>query len=641
MKSLLLSLLIWCCVAHNICAQPRYAKNLLKEQLNRGLVVLPQGERTFVSWRYFEADKDKRSYRLYKNGVLVAQTQATNVTLPLPVNTTDVFCLKVCNKRGKVLETSPAVSPWSSSTLAIALTPPQASLPDTRYSPNDCSVGDVDGDGEYEIILKWDPSNSHDNSRGGKSDCVFLDCYKLSGKRLWRINLGLNIRAGAHYTQFLVYDFDGDGKAELMCKTAPGSLDARGHYVNEVATDAVIQKADNHKLYGNAHGHILAGPEYLTAFSGLTGEALHTVWYNPSRQGTLNAEGRYPDKSFWGDRYGNRSERYLACVAYLDGCNPSAVFVRGYYTCSYFWAVNFKNNKIETQWLHASVSPTQVYRYDAAWNAETRTYSSNTARENQLYTAFSQGNHNICVADVDGDGCDEITCGSAAIDNDGWLLYSTGLGHGDAGHLSDLVPQRKGLEFFDVHEAGNFGFDLRDAATGEILHRKYGTKDTGRGVAADIDSTHVGAEYWSTAGTGGPYHFTDSAHAISMKQPSVNFRIYWNGDLSDELLNASTISHYADGRMQPLVQLNGVSCNGTKATPNLSADILGDWREEVILHDDTTLYIHTTTIPTLYRVPALMTDVVYRLGVAWQNVSYNQPPHLSYDLRSSHNSRKQ
>ena len=292
---------------------------------------------------------------------------------------------------------------------------------------------------------------------------MILDCYKLDGTQLWRINLGKNIRAGAHYTQFLVYDFDGDGKAELICKTSAGSLDGKGRFVNLVATDA-----DRNKV-----GRIMEGPEMLTVFRGLTGEAIHTVWYNPNRAfgiGKQVAEGEsllngYPQySSIWGDKdnYGNRGERYLAGVAHLDG----------YYTRSYLWAVDFDGKELKTRWLHASVSPNDWEVRDAEGKMirEAHGLKNRDSKGNEVSaTAFAQGAHSLAVGDVDGDGCDEITYGSAAINNDGTLLYSTGLGHGDALHLSDLDPDRPGLEVFMVHEEYPYGSDLRDARTGEII----------------------------------------------------------------------------------------------------------------------------------------------------------------------------
>lgn len=570
-------------------------------------------------------------------------------------------------------EVSKAVKPWNDLYRSLPINRPAGGVtPDGKsyeYTPNDCSVGDVNGDGEYEIILKWDPTNAHDNSHDGYTGEVIFDCYKLDGTQLWRINLGKNIRAGAHYTQFLVYDFDGDGKAEMICKTSAGSKDGKEKFVNEVATDEDIRCLDNKADYRNGAGRVQTGPELLTVFNGKTGQAIHTIWYNPNRAfgvGRQVAEGEslkdgFPAySSVWGDKgnYGNRGERYLAGVAFLDGKDhlPSAVMCRGYYTRSYLWAVDFDGKQLKTKWLHASTTSG---------------------------TAYAQGAHSLAVGDVDGDGCDEITYGSAAINNDGTLLYSTGLGHGDAQHLGDLDPDRPGLEYFMVHEEYPYGSDLRDAKTGEILYRTLDRDDTGRGLAADIDANHRGYEMWSSdnpevrdckgnvivdakdawkkrsgekkkkqAPQQGDWNSNEKTtfRAVS-PMPAMNFRIYWDGDLQDELLANGRAPHFPpyiqkwNGKEAVALPLsNGkqlfemghsVSCNWTKATPNLQADLFGDWREEVIYWDESDashLNIFTTNIPTDYRVPTLMHDHIYRMGVAWQNVGYNQPPHLGYYL---------
>ena len=627
------------------------------ERLDRGVVALPAKDGgIFLSWRLLGTDPSATCFDVERNGKVIArQIRQTNYTDEKGTSK-DVYRIVTYRQEPKMdaavqREVSGEVVPWTDLYKSLPVNRPADGVsPDGRsytYSPNDCSVGDVDGDGEYELVVKWDPSNSHDNSHNGYTGEVILDCYKLNGRQLWRINLGKNIRAGAHYTQFLVYDFDGDGKAEMVCKTSAGSVDGKGKYVSEVATDADIRKVDNQADWRNQAGRVLTGPEMLTVFNGLTGQAVHTVWYNPNRAfgvGTQVAEGEkltdgYPAySSVWGDKanYGNRGERYLACVAYLDGADkrPSAVMCRGYYTRSYLWAVDFDGRHLSTKWLHASTTPSEG--------------------------AYGQGAHNLSVADVNGDGCDEIIYGSAAINHDGTLLYTTGLGHGDAQHLGDFDPDRPGLEFFMVHEAYPYGADLRDAKTGEILFRTNDKEDTGRGLAADIDANHRGYELWSSdKAVVRDVKGNVIASAVNGKSqrskvsgmPAMNFRIYWDGDLQDELLANGRPPHFPpylqkwNGKEAVALPLsNGkqlfemghsVSCNWSKATPNLQADILGDWREEVIYWDESDashLNIFTTNTPTDYRVPTLMHDHVYRMGIAWQNVGYNQPPHLGYYL---------
>lgn len=687
------------------------------EKLDRGVVALPAANKgIFLSWRLLGTDSKTVCFDVERDGKVIAQHIRITNFVDLEGTTSHTYRIITYQAEPKMdasaeRDVSKPVRPWAELFRSLPVNrPADGKTPDGRtysYTPNDCSVGDVDGDGEYEIVLKWDPTNAHDNSHDGYTGEVIFDCYKLDGTQLWRINLGKNIRAGAHYTQFLVYDFDGDGKAEMVCKTSAGSIDAKNHFVSEAATDADIRGVDNQADYRNKAGRIMEGPEMLTIFNGLTGEALHTIWYNPNRAfgvGKNVAEGEqlkngYPAySSIWGDKsnYGNRGERYLAGVAYLDGADklPSAVMCRGYYTRSYLWAVDFDGKQLHTKWLHASVSPNDWVLTDGNGKIVKEAHGLKNADKDGRElsaTAYGQGAHSLAVGDVDGDGCDEITYGSAAINHDGTLLYSTGLGHGDAQHLADLDPDRPGLEYFMVHEAYPYGSDLRDARTGEILYRTYDRDDTGRGLAADIDASHRGYEMWSSdkpavrdvkgetiyeaknawgkrplnSPKGArppkqpmpPKEMDDwnsnerTSFRASSLMPAMNFRIYWDGDLQDELLANGRAPHFPpylqkwNGKSAEALPLsNGkqlfemghsVSNNWSKATPNLQADILGDWREELIYWDESDashLNIFTTNIPTDYRVPTLMHDHVYRMGVAWQNVGYNQPPHLGYYL---------
>ena len=672
------------------------------EKLDRGVVALPAASKgIFVSWRMLGTDAPSVCFDVERDGKVIARHIKATHFVDEKGSAQNSYRIVTYQQKPTMdaqanREVSKVVKPWADLYKSLPINRPAGGVsPDGRsytYAPNDCSVGDVDGDGEYELVLKWDPSNSHDNSHNGYTGEVIFDCYKLDGTQLWRINLGKNIRAGAHYTQFLVYDFDGDGKAEMICKTSAGSVDGKGRYVSEAATDAEIRTIDNHADYRNEMGRILTGPEMLTVFDGETGKAIHTIWYNPNRAfgvGKQVAEGEKLEKGYpayssvWGDKanYGNRGERYLAGVAYLDGADkhPSAVMCRGYYTRSYLWAVDFDGKLLKTKWLHASTTPHDWIVTDAEGKVLKEAHglknSDKDGREISA-TAYAQGAHSLAVGDVDGDGCDEITYGSAAINNDGTLLYSTGLGHGDAQHLADLDPDRPGLEYFMVHEAYPYGSDLRDAKTGEILLRSYGKDDTGRGLAADIDANHRGAELWSSdqpvvkdiqgkviadakKDKRPPMSPMNKEWNINEKKtfksvshmPAMNFRIYWDGDLQEELLANSRPPHFPpyiqkwNGKEAVALPLsNGkqlfemghsVSCNWSKATPNLQADLFGDWREEVIYWDESDashLNIFTTNTPTDYRVPTLMHDHVYRMGVAWQNVGYNQPPHLGYYL---------
>ena len=383
------------------------------------------------------------------------------------------------------------------------------------------------------------------------------------------------------------------------------------------------------------------GQEWLTVFNGETGKAIHTVFYNPNRNGGIGGEAgwtkNWDDRSGKNDKeYGNRGERYLAAVAYLDGpdANPSAVLLRGYYTYSYTWAVDFDGKELKTKWFHASDEKNRYKVTDA--NGNTKTYNAPiaTGKVSGSRTCYGNGNHNLSVGDYDGDGCDEITFGASALNNDGTLLYSTGFGHGDAIHVGDIDPDRPGMESFTVHEEPQYGWDLHDAATGEIICSSTGSADNGRGIAADIIEKHRGWEFASSNDRS--LRGADNS-VVSTKSTSLNFRCYWDGSLQDALLDGNTMDKWNGSGMSRLFTLydygHSTSCNSTKKTPNLQADLLGDWREEIILWDSSdgcTLNIFTTNIPTIYRVPTLMHNHVYRMGVAWQNTGYNQPPHVSY-----------
>ncbi|MFT0802245.1 rhamnogalacturonan lyase [Bacillus swezeyi] len=570
-------------------AQPRQM-----ESLTRGLVAVKTGNGVFVSWRLLGTEPSSVSFNVYRNGRKLNNSPITSSTNYQDAggDTNASYDVRAV-LNGREQAPSETVGVWGENYKSVPLQKPAGGkTPDGvsyTYSANDASVGDLDGDGEYEMILKWDPSNSKDNSQDGYTGEVFIDAYKLDGTRMWRIGLGKNIRAGAHYTQFLVYDFDGDGKAEIAMKTADGTKDGKGKVIGSANAD-----------YRNAQGRVLSGPEYLTIFKGDTGGELATVDYEPAR-------GNVAD---WGDSYGNRVDRFLAGVAYLDGERPSIVMARGYYTRTVLVAYNWRDGKLTKRW----------------------TFDSNTPG-NEAYAG--QGNHSLSVADVDGDGKDEMLYGAMAVDHDGKGMYSTGWGHGDAMHAGNLDPSRAGLEVFQVHENSNspYGLSFRDAATGKLIWGVHAGKDVGRGMAADIDPRYEGAEAWANGGL-----YTAKGAKIGSALPSsTNFGIWWDGDLQRELLDSNRIDKwdYQNARTINLLTAAGASSNnGTKATPALQADILGDWREEVIWRtdDSSALRIYTTTNITDHRIYTLMHDAVYRLGIAWQNVGYNQPPHTSFYL---------
>jgi rhamnogalacturonan endolyase len=567
------------------------------EDLDRGVVAVATSAGVYVGWRmlgheYDESRPEGTTYELFRDGRSIARVSDSTNYQDVDGSATSEYSVRA-SVNGAVGETSPVVRPWEQNYLRIALQPPSSG-----HDANDASAADVDGDGAYELILKWEPKNAKDNSQAGVTDNVFLDCIELDGSRRYRIDLGPNIRAGAHYTQFIAYDFDGDGKAELAIKTAPGTRDGKGAFLQlgPAAQD------DDAEVFRNGDGYILSGPEYLTVFDGETGAERATTRFDVARG----------DVSDWGDDYGNRGDRFLATAAYLDDSGlPSFVMARGYYTRTTLTAWNFREGKLA-----------QLWKFD----------SDDTPRDADERPFTGQGCHSLSVANTDADPQQEIVYGAMTVDHDGAGKCATGLGHGDALHVSDFLPERPGLESFMPHETDATPYwSLRDADSCEIIRQGEITdEDVGRGVAADILSESPGAELWSAGGV--PLLNASSGERVGDTPSSINFVIWWDADETRELEDGTTIAKYAGATLQRCEAC--ASNNGTKSTPTLSADLLGDWREEIIWReaDNLALRLYTTTEVTQRRIYTLMHDPQYRVAISFQNVAYNQPPHPSFHI---------
>ena len=589
------------------------------ERLARGVVAVQATGGVYVGWRMFgfeynATNPDNVSYNVYRNGAKIANvTNSTNYT-DVAGTATSTYIVRpvIGGVEGSASETA---SVWAQQYLRVPLQVPPGGTTDANcptpneayaYSANDGSPGDADGDGVYEIFLKWDPSNSHDNSQSGCTGNVYLDAYKVDGTRLWRIDLGPNIRAGAHYTQFVVYDFDGDGKAEMAVKTAPGTKDGTGAYLHmgPAAND------DDSAVYHNSDGYVLSGPEYLTVFNGATGAEMATVAFDQAR-GTVSA---------WGDTYGNRVDRFLSTAAYLDSTGlASFIMARGYYTRTTLGAWNWRDGKL-----------TQLWKFD----------SNVTPKDAAGHPYSGQGSHSMTIANVDDDPQQEIMYGAMAIDNTG------------VGALLDRVqPRRRRARRRPDSVAPGPGVlhvqrgrqpprvshprrqDLRDASAGARRRRRHRPL-RGRGHRRqqpgrrDVVLEHRGALLGD--------HQRQPGRASRAR---TNFVVYWDGDETRELLDSNHIDKYAGGATTRLLTASGVSSNnGTKSTPTLTADLYGDWREEVVWResDSKALRIYTTTAPTTRRIYTLMHDPQYRMQVVGEQTAYNQPPHVGLPDRQRH-----
>ena len=624
------------------------------EKLDRGLIAIKTDGGVYLSWRLFDsednifgsADKNM-SFNVYRDGKKISEVATKTNYVDSTVGTNYSVAPVINGVEGEKCD---AVTVYNNSYFDIPLSKPDDEtiydpsgneLATYSFFPADCSTGDVDGDGEYEIIVKWTSSERDVGSPGDPaySGTVHLAAYKLDGTKLWNndIELGKNVYSSAHTVQFLVYDFDGDGKSEVMCQTSLGSKDGQGKYVSNAAqTDEEIKAItdeENSTADYRGYGRITEGKEFLTVFNGETGVAMDTINL-PTTRGSENGVD-------YGDNFGNRSNRFVSDVAYLDGEKPYAICLRGYYFG--------RNGKQRTSiagisWDGTALSPT--YRFD--------TQKGQEGYYDGAYQYVGNGNHNCTVADVDNDGKDEFITGALCMevndDNEFRPKWCTYLQHGDALHIGNYDPTHTGFEFFTVHEdsgtnslSGNditldFGMSVIDAETGNIMFHEGASDDTGRGVMANVGA---GGYYqiWSAKNSArqsnGGTDFTTATSLTGRNTPSMNFRIFWDGDLYDNLLNGANITDWNGRNMSNIFSAGNYDCvsiNGTKANPSLQADLFGDWREEVVYptSDGTALRVFSTTDTTDYKIKTLMQDPVYRSGVAAEQTAYNQPPHVGF-----------
>ena len=702
------------------------------EKLDRGLIAVKINTGIFLSWRLFKTEVSGYSrtgltgcdFIVYRNKKEIARVSDSTNYIDKDGKISDRYCVApFWEGQGEVLEPCGEVCAWKSGTnfLEIPLRQPEGGTTPAgekfTYTINDMSVGDADGDGEYEFYVKWDPTNSHDVSIKGYTGRCIIDCYKISGKLLWRLDMGQNIRAGAHYTQFMVYDFDGDGKAEMAVKTAPGTFitlynedgsekerrfvtiperdlkagvthednyvcsseSFRQHLVDvfmgwaerdevkrgmwpatleecfhiEKKYDYPLSRPDAEKLVDYFisefapsrseknhleafEGFIFEGPEYLTMFDG-SGLELDTIDY-PVPRGD--------DGLLWGDYAWpriepcNRVDRFLACVAYLDGERPYLIEARGYYTRATVAAYSFFDGKFKQEFLADSGHVPLGNPFDC-------TTISDFGTDPLMGKLAGQGDHTLSTADVDGDGKQEIIFGSACVDHDGTLLYSSygvrakdgkcvKFGHGDALHVAKIDPDRPGFQIFNVYEEGidaPWGFALRDAENGEVIFGEPGDKDYGRCMVGDIDRSERGLECWV-------YDVRDCTGRIKSGKnlPGTDMNIRWEADMTTQILDGNDIFASHTGVINDvekgavLVPQGMTTNNGTKGNPCLVADLFGDWREELVLRrsDDKAIRIYTNTDITSHKLFTLMHDIMYRTGIAWQNNCYNQPCYTKF-----------
>lgn len=588
------------------------------EKLDRSVVAQKVSNGVYVNWRITSDEWYNTSYKLYRDGSLIFTATNTGASNYLDAAGTINSKYSVSSVRNGIESAQSAQASVLTRTYLEIPVRDIKSLGKTQYYLNDATTADLDGDGQYEIIVKrmnrdWSATNTN---------FTYFEAYKLDGTFMWAIDVGPNITMDVEIN-IAAFDFDGDGKAEVFMRSSDGTIFGLDKN-NQNGTPVGDRNGDGYINYRQApfngiggDGFMNAGPEYLSLIDGMTGKELD--WANFIPRGTSGD---------WGDDYGHRANKFFFGAPYLDGKKPSLFIGRGIYTMHKMQTYDIVNKKLVKKWYWETTSWGQTFK--GKWDDSPKSY-------------MGQGYHNYTIADVDDDGKDEINWGSMSIDDDGLPLYSTELGHGDAQHYGDFDPYRKGQEMFACNETSP-GTNLRDAKTGKMLYRRVAPSDVGRACAGNISDAYKGTEIW---GNGVGLSATDR---VEMNHFGVaeNYCIYWDGDLLQELLDHSGFSTSTGvgygaitkfngyGNISTLLAADAYSCNYTKGTPCLQADIMGDWREEAIWwrSDSLALRVYTTPIVTNNRIYTLMHDHQYRQAICWQMCGYNQPPHTSFYLGS-------
>ncbi|GAA6258503.1 rhamnogalacturonan lyase [Bacteroides sp. f07] len=623
-----------------------------------------------VSWRLLPTDPTNIAFDIYKsedNGqeTKLNETPVTNSTCwadkTINARTTSVYRVTVAGSEQTLCEYTftPQIAETFYRAIRLNTHVPDPAL---TYAANDAQVGDLDGDGVMEIILKRQPYDGA-NQGGWREGTTLLEAYKLDGTFLWQIDMGINIRSGSHYTSFIVCDFDGDGKCEIAFRSSEGTRFANGDKITDANGNVndYRQKDPSGKGWYSGKslhstcGLIFDGPEYISIVNGQGIEVGRTNNIPRGGEGSNYERAKYWH-NYWGDDYGNRMDRFFIGAAYLDGipengikkANPSVIITRGIYRNWQVWALDFNGSSLLPRWkFNTNDKGCESYR--------------------------DMGSHTFRVADLNGDGYDEILYGSAAIARNGKGLYCTGNGHGDALHVGKFIPDRPGLQVVACFENPNkyinngfgYGCAVFDAATGKyITGHAGGTSsgsgddnadeededkdppgDVGRCLVADIIPDSPGHEYWSSEASG--VYSCQTGQLLSTTLPSAktgsksyNNAIFWTGDLTRQMLDDVMVHSYTKSapwdksRVITFTYYGGgvYSNNSTKANPCYYGDFLGDYREEVIYRskDGEYIYLFSSNHPTEHRFVHLMNDHTYDMSQAMQNVGYNQPTHMGY-----------